>query len=200
MSELPLGKIIDTDQQRDAIHIAVAPVVASHALSPGEHIGFVTAGDTETVGRADGPFGERSITPIGIVDPFLTVRVIKGDRFWMFLYPQTITSLRHDWTHPAFVAQPIKAVSDKDASEAWLRNFCATADGPSYEAVMAAISGGAPSTVDDIYGGWGYMNSEYLHFDGRDAHGDIPDEFWHHAEIVLGEKLTQKPTSFSCSC
>ncbi|HEY1190416.1 MAG TPA: hypothetical protein VGE74_22470 [Gemmata sp.] len=90
-----LGHLItDGDRRRDAIHIAVAPVTAAEPLAPGQHVGFVTPGSTEAVGASE--------TPIGIVDPFLTGDVLRGQRFWLFMYPNTVTSLRHVWTHPAF--------------------------------------------------------------------------------------------------
>lgn len=89
--------IVDGERRRDAVHIAVAPVTASERLSPGQHVGFVSEGDVETVGVAE--------TPIGIVDPFLREPVQPGERFWLFLYPNTITGLRHVWTHPAFQTQ-----------------------------------------------------------------------------------------------
>lgn len=177
-----LGQLIEDGGERDAIHIAVAPVVADTRLKPGEHIGFVRDGDTSLVGRAE--------TCIGIVDPFLKKEVRNGDSFFMFLYPNTITSLKHHWTHPAFPAHVTTMKSDKDASEAWLRAFVESADCPGYETVIAAaINGGDQS--------W---NDEYLHFDGRDAHGEIPPEFWHHVEVVTGEKITKRPAYFSCSC
>ncbi|HJZ56553.1 MAG TPA: hypothetical protein VKE74_16425 [Gemmataceae bacterium] len=93
-----LGELItDGDRRRDAIHIAVAPVMAGEDLGPGWHVGFVRPGDTETVGTSD--------RPIGLVDPFLKQPVNRGERFWLFLYPNTITGLRHVWTHLAFQSQ-----------------------------------------------------------------------------------------------
>ena len=92
-----LGQLIeDGDRRRDAIHIAVAPVTAAGRLAPGQHVGLVEEGNPELVG----PCGRN----IGIVDPFRTAEVEPGQRFWLFLYPGTITGLRHVWTHPAFTA------------------------------------------------------------------------------------------------
>ena len=92
-----LGRLIeDGDRRRDAIHIAVAPVTAAERLAPGQHVGLIQEGNLELVGPCD--------NCIGIVDPFLTAVVETGERFWLFLYPGTITGLRHVWTHPTFTA------------------------------------------------------------------------------------------------
>ena len=92
-----LGQLIeDGDRRRDAIHIAVAPVTAADRPAPGQHVGLVEEGDLERVDPCD--------RPIGVVDPFLAAEVESGQRFWLFLYPGTITGLRHVWSHPAFTA------------------------------------------------------------------------------------------------
>jgi len=94
-----LGKIIeDGNTLRDAIHIAVAPVKAAQQLTPGEHVGLV---GINTVAPCD--------KNIGIVDPFLTRIVEPDERFYLFLYPTTITSLRHVWVHPDFQTQSLTA-------------------------------------------------------------------------------------------
>lgn len=91
------GRLIqDGDRRRDAIHMAVAPVTATVRLAPGQHVGLVDLDNVERVGPTD--------SPLGIVDPFLREEVEPGQRFWLFLYPDTITGLRHIWSHPVFAA------------------------------------------------------------------------------------------------
>lgn len=190
-----LGVLLDATAQRDAVHIAVAPVIAAETLYPGQHVGFVE-GSTETIAPiAEGARGFQNKPALGIVDPFLTTRVLKGERCWMFLYPQTITSLRHQWTHPAFAAAAEPPLTGKAESERWLREFINGADCPSYEAVIATAIGEIGSKDQ-------WDPGEYLHFNGQDAHGEIPPEFWDHVEIVTGRAIPKdkRAARFSCGC
>jgi hypothetical protein len=183
MSDLPLGQLIDAHQQRDAIHVAVAPVVAHETLYPGQHIGFVD-GSTERVAPvADG----RTIKALGIVDPFLQQRVLRDERCWMFLYPRTITSLRHDWTHPAFAGA---APPPKGAAERWLR---ALADemGMSFANLMAAAA---------LWVAEGDYTVEHGSSSWRDQFGDRAEEFWRHYETFSGVAVKNREWFFSCSC
>lgn len=94
MTELGIGKLVENDGQgRDAIHVAVVPVIAAVRLRPGCRVGLDEDGRAEI---------SETRHCIGIVDPFLEEWVEEGQKFWLFLYPGTITSLRHVWTHPAF--------------------------------------------------------------------------------------------------
>jgi hypothetical protein len=90
-----LGMIHFKPEARDAIHLAVDPIVAGEALRPGEHIGIIG-------GKAYSRYEHRDIKLLGIVDPFLPREVQPGERFWLVVYPRQISSLRHVWEHPDF--------------------------------------------------------------------------------------------------
>lgn len=181
MSEnLKLGQIIKEDQQRDAIHIAVAPTTAAEKLSPGQHVAII--GDEAWASAG---------SPIGVVDPYLKANVKKGDRFWLFLYPGSITSLRHEWAHPAFGAMP--ATDSKSSSEKWMRAWA-----------MEHMS-------DDYYGDSGKRSEESAYASainaGREmsvgpyesARDHIDNEWWAHWEIITGS-TGQRGEYFSCAC
>lgn len=87
--------------------------------------------------------------------------------------------------HPAF-----EPVVD---SEKWLREFLAANDCPGYDTVMDVIRAGRSLDGHSI-------DEDYFHFDGIDAHSEIPAEFWTHVEAVTGVKQTKKPSYFSCGC
>jgi hypothetical protein len=167
---------------RDAVHVAVIAVTASEKLVPGQDVS---------------KHGTTAGSHVGIVDPFLKRPVFPGERYWMFLYPRTITSLRHEWAHPDFPENSVPPTSEAATgvatavSEAWLRDFVGRSDAPGYEEVLSA----AALFVDG--------HTDGMHFNGEDAHGEIPAEFWTHVEIVLGRKIKDdgpRPAYFSCSC
>ncbi len=91
MNEAKLGQLIDSTAMRDAIHVAIVPVTAPCDLEPGTHV--------DSTGY---PAGYVDLGAVGIVDPYLRRTVKKGERFWLCLYPGTVTGMRHHWTHPAF--------------------------------------------------------------------------------------------------
>lgn len=170
-----LGTIIDSTQKRDAIHLAVEPVIAGDDISPGQDIGLIG-------GRATWKAKKK----LGIADPFVKGKILAGQMFWLIVYPRQITSLRHVWEHPDF-----SSLEDKEdrlrKSEEWLKEFCESNDIP-----------GVAETIEVVLRGDFYGDS--LHFSGKDASGMIPDEFWDHMEVVTGRKYVDRPTYFSCSC
>tara|TARA_R110000751_G_scaffold45158_2_gene102762 strand:- start:946 stop:1452 length:507 start_codon:yes stop_codon:yes gene_type:complete len=79
------------NEERDAIHLAIAPTVAGVMLRPGQHVLLRHGKAYRTDDNA-----------IGVVDPFLKSEVQAGESFYLCLNPGSITSLKHSWTHPAF--------------------------------------------------------------------------------------------------
>jgi hypothetical protein len=184
MDDLGIGRpITDADARRDAIHVAVAPVVAGERLYPGQHVGV-----------RDGR-GTAGATHIGIVDPFLPGPVYQEQRFWLFLYPGSITSLRHHWEHPEFPDGPAGPDAPENAkdpaistSAAWLCDYASDL-GLSYDALMRG--------ADDWIESGEYLNCGSL-LDGIET----SDEFWTHYEAVTGRKVPRgrRDSFFTCSC
>jgi hypothetical protein len=178
-----IGTIHKTVYERDAIHVAVVPVVAKEALKPGQHIGFDEGGWRVTA-TPPAPY-----KLIGIVDPFLPKSVKEGDRFWMVLYPNTITGLKHIWSHPS-ISQDGHGVASE--SEKWLRDFADRVDADYHEMMQVA------STHCDEADRWG---GNYLCEGGKWEGQSTPKEFWEHYENVTGKKPTDgRYGIFSCSC
>lgn len=182
-----IGELASETAQRDAIHIAVAPLVAGEDwLTAGQEVGFIH-GSTEVVRKKDRIYG---MDVIGVVDPFLKEPARKGDRVWVFLLPNTITFLRHHWEHPAFT--PTRTPANE--SESWLGRF-ADEWNFDYSEMIAAASDSSD---------WGH----YVVAHGRDLHsrGELGSDeplFWHHLEIVTGKKFDEEHREkfgWSCSC
>lgn len=199
-----LGKLIGGDEGRDAIHIAIAPAIAAKKLKPGQHVGLV-----------DGGFASCK-DPIGIVDPFLTGDVLPGQKFFVCLYPGTITSLRHEWTHPGFAMEG--QVTERELSKQWIDKF-ADDIGLSPSVVMEAgdawVDEGRYTTVgeNEAYKDVGRKQITIVDLMKRNlTDKPTPPEqddwsvwrlFWHHYAILSGKNVpeTEKERCpFSCSC
>lgn len=175
-----LGMLAPADAGRDAIHLAVEPVVAIVRVYPGQH-----------VDSSGTPVG----TKVGIVDPYLTTAVEPGQRFWLFVYPRQITSLRHVWSHPAFSEEaPERAGGDsiKAASEKWMRAWAIEHMGDNYY--------GPGRLSDEIAFANALEAGSNNHIGPYESARDyIDNEWWNHWEAITG-KRGDRDAYFSCSC
>jgi hypothetical protein len=213
-----VGTILGPEVKRDAVHFAVEPVEAGeHGLRAGDRIGRLF----------DGTFGRAVPTEnyLGIVDPFLRWEIAKGDRFFLFIEPGTIRSLRHVWEHPDFdsgVAHPVSTpvaaripshvplapltgpfvpgqldpeAQRRKESRQWIENY-ALGFGTDYN--------GASVSYDELIQG----ARDYVRYGNRLSLGGLfegectSEEFWHHWEVVTGERAGEDygDNFFSCSC
>lgn len=173
---------IPDNSGRDAIHLAVEPVIAGATIFPGQHIGI-----------EDGLAGP-SENPLGIADPFMSCPVKQGERFWLVVYPRQITSLRHVWSHPGFSDEPAEGDA-KSNSEKWLINYANEIDedlGTLLNAARSYLECGEyfkGERTGDYYG----------KFEGESTHPD----FWRHFEAYTGEHVPtdkREDSFFTCSC
>jgi len=109
-----IGETPAANVRRDAIHVACAAVEAGEDLNRGDRVSVVN-------GKAY--FAGYSSDGIGLVDPWLkSPAVRKGERFWLLMDQGIITSLRHQWTHPAFATAAPDAVHVLPTFEEVLRD------------------------------------------------------------------------------
>ena len=111
------------------------------------------------------------------------------------MYPRTITSLRHVWTHPSVpesleteAAQEIdRLIESKQASQAWLEDYAKKCGFPVDNLMAAAHEA-------HQYG------EEYVIIRDFEAGEAINPEFFKHFAIVTGKKFETQPEYFSCNC
>lgn len=118
---------------------------------------------------------------------FLKRSVKQGERFWLFVYPNTVTSLRHEWTHPT-IAHP----------KAW-ENFA-----HAHEKRLREIADELGLTFERLVQG----TKEWVSFGRHLSEGsvlegsDVPPDFWTTWEGYTGQPVPtdKKGHFFSCSC
>lgn len=176
-----LGKLVTGNPERDAVHIAVVPVTAAGSLKAGMRVGFLP----------DGRVGRLPQEVIGIVDPFLTESVDEDDKFWLFLLPNTITSLKHVWTHPAFGAEPARDA--KSVSERWMRAWAMEHMSEDYSGDGEKLNEDA-AYANAIEAGHSKSVGPY-----EDARDNIDNEWWSHWEAITGQQ-GDRDNYFRCAC
>lgn len=196
MADPQFGRLVPDDfpDERDAIHIACAAVYAAEDLNPGDHVGFVD--------KRQDYMGRSELAPVGVVDCFLPRPVKKGERFWVFLYPGTIKSLRHSWTHPSFdMRQQLIRQIEESPTKRRMKTFAESLnrDGTDYD-------GNPYSEVtfeELIDRATSYVNGgEYWSEGGRFEGQGLYPEFWSDFEELTGLKVPdgERYSFFSCSC
>lgn len=173
-NETMLGKLIEISAARDAIHVACAPMIADCDLVAAEHVGIVS----------DGVAGKCEPT-VGIVDPFLSETVLKGQKFWLVLCPGTVTAIRHHWSHPSFRNQP----EDFTEAREWITAFAAQ----------------WKHSFDDFMEGARVYLATGRELDSNWEHQeDVPDEqwdlFWRHFRLLTGASIREKEKVFVICC
>jgi len=182
---------------RDAIHLAVEPVICGEtALAPGQRAKIVNGVAVRSVS-----LGYEDAT--GIVDPFLTEHVRKGEQFWFIVLPRTITSLRHVWSHPAF-AEPYGNQLPQKVTEtvtpfipaqsmamARMKEFCHEI-GERYDYIMA----GAKAHLE--HGEYTYGEKDSGNLEGVSLY----ETFWDDYEVITGKVVpgNDRESFFTCSC
>lgn len=212
-----LGFILaDNQGARDAIHLAVEPVIAGHNLKTGEHIGIK---DGKAVSHKY--VRNHDVKLVGVVDPFLLGGVQEGDKFWLVVYPRQITSLRHVWAHPDFpdtsdvmfrnvdgkdnIALYPPSLTEKDKAYKWIENYANELSGyysdgygdDCYAEITAEeLINTAKTHLKD--GAWG----DYLVYGGKFEGEYTKSEFWDYLAIYLEKEIPEdrRRSFFSCSC
>lgn len=185
-----LSKISNRPLPRDAVHVAVESVIASRTLEGGERIGF-TSDDMATVGPdREGP---------GVVDPFITRPVKKGEHFYMFLYPGQVKSLTHTWDLSGFKAAsslpppPPSVIPTPDSAEEQRMTVFAAASGKTRMDLIKAANEYLDESGGETYG-FRPFNSDIHSYEA---------DFWEDFEEVTGRcpsKMEEAISGYDDGC
>ncbi len=169
-----LGETIKEDADRDAIHIAILPVICGENwLIPGTWI-KLKDGEAYRCDKSD-----------MIVDPFLTRSVVKGEKFYACLRPGIVTEMKHVWKSPV-VDTPQRIPMDTK-----IIHDIAARCRVSYEELIEVAK---RKVINGLYA----MDNRETYKDVSDAEWK---EFWKVFEEVTGlDASDENWAPFSCSC
>ena len=131
------------------------------------------------------------------MDPFLTHAVSKGERFWVFLFPNTITSLRHVWEHPQFnheITEPT-ALNEVQQAEQWIADFA-----KKLEITPVQLIGDAAAYAANE--GHQFLNDQAWNELYRDYYDEFRT-FWEMYRIATGDENAahiDNDAPYTCSC
>lgn len=205
-----VGKVADEfTPLRDAIHVAIAYVVADQILHPGDPLIWEDR-QKSTVGSTT---HEKAFA---IVDPYLKGPVEKGQTFLAFLYPQTITDMEHVWKHPAFdaplpsarkvtrvrpVSVPPTPPPVETPAKDTLHHFDLFVESHGLDrdealnGIKEFIETGDPyveQDTEDLRDAWSYMNAMYQE--------KIIREVGEHFQMLIPPDRLDGSYPFSCGC
>lgn len=198
-----LGYSIGPNEERDAIHLAVEPVVAGEYLKPGDHVRYEDGVAHKTKSYSHGA--------VGIVDPFLMNVLRPGDRFWLVIYPRKIKSLRHVWECDGFpnssglkpkTFESAKMGKDLKIEEAirWVHNYVDELNSECGE--YSDYS--SPTSYDELMSyaeTWTSRGGgDYLNCGGLLEGVYTSEEFWEKFRIITGKYVNPQTNFFSCAC
>jgi hypothetical protein len=164
-----LGKTPETDK-RDAVHVAIFPTVAGCLLHAGNHVEL----EHGTAVLCEPGKG------IGIVDPFLKNELKKGDRLYICLYPDTVTGMRHEWSHPA--------VDSQDGVKAKLEQI-----GKEYHTDLEQVLDACEAFANgEDFCFWGDYGPDMMYERG----GEIAQLYY----MLTGKTIDPDQASFRCAC
>lgn len=168
-----LGKLITNEyESRDAVHFAIIPVEAGELIYP-----------AALVGVQKGIAYMHSAKKVGIADPFLKTQINKGDRFWLMMLPNTTTSIRHTWAHPAFDAD---VTSSQSTYNALAIDF------------MTEFVSKYEISIDDVL----TKHPREWNARGDDANNEFKEnwQFWQYYTQVTGNHVDLHDFHISCWC